>query len=85
MFGLCLPTGETYLVLNDNKKRSIMISDEIQPRKNILENKYVLQAIQAVGYENVNSIVYERNNKKVKVSMAEYYYENADKLKEEVK
>lgn len=84
MFGLCMPVGETYLQLTNGEMRSIMMSDESNPRKNIMENKYVLQAIKAVGYKNVEAIVYQPdyhyNKRKTIVTMAEYYYEHAKEL-----
>ncbi len=80
MFGLCMPTGDTYLLLNNGKTESIMLSDETQPRKHIMESKYVLSAIKRHGYKNVNAIVYERNNKKVVVQMADYYAERGQEL-----
>lgn len=86
MFGLCMPTGETYLRLINGKQRSVMLSDETNPRKHIMANKYVLQAIQAEGYKNVEAIVYQPdyhyNKNKTVVTMAEYYYEHADELED---
>lgn len=82
MFGLCMPTGELFLLLNDGKKESIAIVDLIQPRKEILEEDYILKAIKHYGYKNIDTIIYERNNKTTKVKMAEYYYENAKRLEE---
>ena len=84
MFGLCMPSGDVYLVFKDGKKENIMMTDLISPRKEILENKYILKSIKHYGYENIDSIVYERHGHTSKVSMAEYYYENAKKLKEEI-
>ena len=82
MFGLCLPTGEVYLVLKDGKKDSIEISDLSNPRKEILEDKELLDYIKKIGYNNVEAIVYERKkyNEKVVVSMAEYYAEHGQEL-----
>lgn len=84
MFGLCMPTGETYLLLKDGKIDSVMLSDESNPRKHIMTDKYVLSAIKRVGYKNVESIVYTQNYKnntnKVVVSMADYYAEHGQEL-----
>lgn len=87
MFGLCMPTGSTYLLLKDGKMRNIMMSDESKPREHIMTDKYVLQAIQAVGYKNVTAIIYQPNHRssknQTKVSMADYYYEHAKELEQE--
>ena len=80
MFGLCLPTGEVYLVLKDGKKDSVEISDLSNPRKEILEDKELLDYIKKIGYNNVEAIVYERYNKKTTVSMADYYAEHGQEL-----
>ena len=82
MFGLCLPTGEVYLILTNGKKDSIEISDLVNPKKEILEDKWLLEHIKKIGYQNVKQIVYERNNKKTIVEMAEYYYEKAKELED---
>ena len=82
MFGLCMPTGETYLLLTNGKKDCIMINDECKPKKFIMNSKYVLKAIKHVGYKNVDAIVYEWDNHKTVVSMAEYYYEHAKELED---
>ena len=80
MFGLCMPMGETYLLMKGGKQESVMLSDETQPRKHIMECKYVLSAIKRVGYQNVDAIIYERNGKKIKVSMEDYYAERGKEL-----
>lgn len=82
MFGLCLPTGEVYLVLKDGKKDSIEIADLSNPRKEILEDKGLLDYIKKIGYNNVEAIVYERKkyNEKVVVLMADYYAEHGQEL-----
>ena len=82
MFGFCMPSGNIYLLFNNGKKETIMMTDMIKPKQEILENKHILSAIKHFGYENIDSIIYERNNKTIKVSMAEYYYENSKKLEE---
>ena len=82
MFGLCMPTGETYLLMKGGKQESVMLSDEMQPRKHIMECKYVLSAINRVGYQNVDAIVYERNKHKTIVSMADYYAERGQEINE---
>jgi len=82
MFGLCMPTGEVFLLFKNGKKESIAIEDMIQPKKEILEEDYILNAVKYYGYKNIDAIVYERNNKTTKVNMAEYYYENAKRLEE---
>lgn len=81
MFGLCIPTGETTLVFKDGKVDSIALTDQSHPKSYILNDKYVLRAIKHYGYESIDKIRYERNGRRTEVSMAEYYYENADKLK----
>lgn len=83
MFGLCLPTGDTYLIFKNGKTESIMLTDETEPKKFIMNSKYVLEAIKYRNYKDIEAIVYEYNNHKTVVSMAEYYYENADKLERE--
>ena len=80
MFGLCLPTGETYLLLNDDSKESIMMSDELHPKKHIMESKDVLYWVKKIGYQNIKSIVYKGNGKETKVSMADYYAEYGQTL-----
>lgn len=80
MFGLCMPTGETYLLLKGGKQECVMLNDEIHPRKFIMEDKYVLGAIKRVGYQNVDAIVYERDGRKTIVSMADYYAERGQEL-----
>lgn len=80
MFGLCLPTGEVYLILKDGKKDSIEFTDLASPRKEILEDKMILGKIKEHGYKNVEAIVYERYSKKTIVSMAEYYAEHGQEL-----
>ena len=84
MFGLCMPTGDTYLLLKDGKQESIMLSDESNPRKHIMTNKYVLSAIKRIGYNNVEAIVYQPNYKthknETKVLMADYYAEHGQEL-----
>ena len=80
MFGLCMPTGETYLILKNGIEKTIMLSDEEQPRKHIFESEHVLNGVKSIGYENIDKIVYKRNNHKTIVSMAEYYYEHAKEL-----
>lgn len=80
MFGLNLPTGEVYLLLKDGTKDSIEISDLANPRKEIMEDKWILQYIKKVGYNNVAVIVYERGNYIVQVSMADYYAEHGQEL-----
>lgn len=87
MFGLCMPTGETYLLLNDGTERSIALNDTTKPREFIMTNKYVLDAIKSVGYKNVQAIIYQPNFKVrknlTKVSMADYYYEHAKELEQD--
>ncbi len=80
MFGLCMPTGNTYLILRDGKQESIMINDEVNPRKFIMTDKYVLSAVKRHGYENVEAIVYERNDRKITIPMADYYAERGQEL-----
>ena len=80
MFGLCMPTGEVYLLLKDGTKDSIEISDLANPRKEIMEDKWILQYIKKVGYNNVDVIVYERGNHIVQISMADYYAEHGKEL-----
>ena len=80
MFGLCMPTGEVYLILKSGEKDSIEISDLVHPRKEIMEDKWLLQYIKKIGYEDVKQIVYKRHNHKTVVEMAEYYSENAKEL-----
>ena len=82
MLGLCMPTGEVYLVLKDGKKDSIEITDLVNPRKEILEDKWLLDCIKKMGYKNVEAIVYERKkyNEKVVVLMADYYAEHGQEL-----
>ena len=83
MFGLCLPTGEVYLLLNDGTKDSIEISDLVNPRKEIMEDKWILDYIKKVGYKNIDAICYERGNHKTVVSMATYYAEHGQELEGE--
>ena len=80
MFGLCMPTGETSLILKNGKIESIMFNDEANPRKFIMTDKYVLKAVKSKGYENIEAIVYERNGRKVTVPMADYYAERGQEL-----
>lgn len=80
MLGLCMPTGETYLLLKDDSKESIMINDEIQPRKFIMNDEYVLKAVKRHGYKNVKAIVYEWYSRKTVVPMADYYAEHGQEL-----
>lgn len=82
MFGLCMPTGEIWLEFKDGQTISIEMTDEVSPKKHILEDKNILQWVKKYGYENINRIIYKRNNFVTAVSMAEYYYENASKLEE---
>lgn len=82
MFGLCMPTGEVYLILKDGKKDSVMLSDLTNPKKEILKDKYVLQAIKRVGYKNVSCIAYENGNHITQISMADYYAERGQELEE---
>lgn len=84
MFGLCMPRGETYLKLANGELKSIMMSDESNPKKHIFEDEYVLKAIKHIGYKNVEAIIYQpdyrNNNRKTVVSIAEYYYERGQEL-----
>lgn len=84
MFGLCMPRGETYLVMKDGSLNSIIMSDETQPKKFIMTNKHILESVKHYGYENIDKIVYstdyKRNGKKTIVSMAEYYAEHGQEL-----
>lgn len=84
MFGLCMPTGTTYLVLTNGKAKDIMMNDESNPRKFIMTDKYVFQAVKSTGYKNVEAIVYQRNyrdsSRKVVVPMADYYAERGQDL-----
>jgi len=84
MFGLCMPRGETYLIMKDGSLNSIMLSDEPQPRKFIMTDKHILSVIKHYGYENIDKIVYstdyKHNGKKTIVSMAEYYAKNGKEL-----
>ena len=80
MFGLCLPSGEVYLILKDGRKDSIEMSDLVNPRKELLTDKWILKYIKEIGYQNVEALVYERDNTKVVVPMADYYAENGQEL-----
>lgn len=80
MFGLCMPTGETYLILENGIKESIEMTDEANPRKYIMEDEYVLKQVKRVGYKNIISIMYERNGKETIVNMADYYAEHGQEL-----
>lgn len=80
MFGLCMPEGEVYLILNDGKTYNIMLCDLEKPKKEMLEDKYVLQAIKRVGYNNVKCIAYTRGNYTAQISMADYYAERGQEL-----
>lgn len=80
MFGLCMPEGEVYLLMKDGKKDSIEICDLVNPRKEILTDKYVLIAVKKAGYKNIEAIVYERNDKRTVVKMADYYAERGQEL-----
>ena len=82
MFGLCLPTGSVYLVYNDNQKECVMITDLVNPKKEILNDKWLLKHIKTKGYKNIKEIQYERDGRITKVSIADYYYENAKELDE---
>ena len=82
MFGLCMPTGETYLVMKDGKLESIEMTDELKPIEYIMTDKYILQWVKKKGYQNVESIMYERNGKKAIVSMADYYAEHGQELED---
>ena len=80
MLGLCMPTGETYLLLKDGTKDSIMINDEFHPRKFIMNDEYVLKAVKRNGYQNVEAIIYEWGNNTTRVSIADYYAEHGQEL-----
>ena len=81
MFGLCFPTGEVNIVFTDGTKTNIELVDESNPKSHILNSEHILNWVNEYGYKNIDKITYERNNKVTNVSMAEYYYENASKLK----
>jgi len=78
-----MPTGSVYLVFKDGKKENIMITDLINPRKEIMNDEHIMGWVKRYGYDKIDSIVYERHGRVTKVPMADYYYENAKKLKEE--
>lgn len=78
MFGL--PTGETKFVLIDGSDYSFMLVDYVNPKKEIMQSKFVLDQVKAKGYKNIDAIVYERNGQKTIVSMAEYYAEHGQDL-----
>ena len=80
MFGLCMPTGEVYLKLTNGEKDSIAMSDLVNPRKEIMEDKWILDYIKRIGYKNVEAIIYERYGKKVVIPMADYYAERGQEL-----
>lgn len=84
MFGLCLPTGSVYLVYNNGKKENIMNTDLEKPKKEILNNKYILEWVKTKGYKNIKSICYERNGKKATIEMYEYYAEHGEELEKNV-
>lgn len=84
MFGLCLPTGSVYLVYNNGKKENIMNTDLAKPKKEILNDKYILEWVKQKGYKNIKSISYERNGKKTIVEMYEYYAEHGEELEKNV-
>ena len=80
MFGLCMPTGETFLLMNDGVKESIAINDEIHPRKYIMEDKDILAWVKTKGYQNIKAIMYTWQGKNTVVSMADYYAEHGQEL-----
>lgn len=80
MFGLCMPTGSTYLVLKDGSKKNIASTDEMYPKKYIMQDEDILGWIKHLGYMNVESIMYEWNGKKTIVPMADYYAEHGQEL-----
>jgi len=80
MFGLCLPSGETFLLLKDGSKESIAITDETNPRKYIMEDKDILEWVKTKGYKNVEAIIYTRNGKETTIKMADYYAEHGQEL-----
>lgn len=82
MYGLCMPTGEVSLILKGGMEELIQISDLVNPRKEILEDKWIMKAINRHGYKNVEAIVYERYGKKTTVSIADYYAENGQELED---
>ena len=82
MYGLCMPTGEVYLILKDGTKKSIMLSDLVNPRKEIMESKWILDYIKHKGYKTIDAIMYERYGHKTIVPMADYYYEHASELED---
>jgi cupin superfamily acireductone dioxygenase involved in methionine salvage len=75
-----MPTGEVYLLLKDGTKDSIEMSDLSNPKKEIMEDEWILQYIKKIGYNNVDVIVYERDNYIVQISMADYYAEHGQEL-----
>ena len=80
MFGLCMPTGEVYLLLKDGTKDSIEMSDLCNPRKEMMEDKWIVKAVKRVGYKNVEQIVYERYSNKTIIPIADYYAEHGQEL-----
>jgi len=83
MFGLCMPKGKTYLIMNDDNLETIDMIDELHPRQYIMNDEYVLNAVKHRGYQNIKAIVYNPNykgKKEIKITMAEYYAENGQKL-----
>ena len=80
MYGLCMPTGEVYLVFNDGTKSTIAITDLLNPRKEILADKWIRSIIKKRGYNNIKEIVYERDGRKTIVPMADYYAEHGQEL-----
>ena len=77
-----MPTGEVYLVFNDGKKESVEITDLLNPRKEILADKWLKGIVKKRGYNNIKEIVYERYGRKVIVPMADYYAENGQELED---
>lgn len=77
-----MPTGEVYLVFNDGKKESVEIADLLNPRKEILADKWLKGIVKKRGYNNIKEIVYERYGRKVIVPMADYYAENGQELED---
>ena len=77
---LGLPTGEIFLQYNDDTMESIEMTDESNPRKYIMNDKFILKWVQKRGYQNIKSIVYKYNNKKTVVSMVDYYAEHGQEL-----
>ena len=80
MFGLCMPSGETYLVFTDGKCQNIMINDESNPRKFIMNDKDILSWVKSKGYKNIKAIMYTRDGRNTVVNMADYYAEHGQEL-----